>query len=212
MLWLEKLESRDCPSWLIGFRPHHMIVNGVQVTDIEQNQSATCAFDSGLASAVKQKLFTTDNLQELGLYKYRVWLHEPQTGNLRPIDLTFKGWVTQYDLSTKNGEFWTILVQRAYLKLVPQALLQGDSLERISYILTGHVPSYDDSPRHIGKLNIQQALTSGYIVIACTEEHAWAVLAIRDGNVILYNPWGFVQIMSWSNFVGRMAEVTIARM
>lgn len=190
-LRLEQLEYRDSPAALAGFMPHHPVRDGVQVRDFEQGYVATdCAAVATFASAVRTGVDLQSRIHEVSLYHWDVSLFSPTTGQAVQVRVRFNGVLNPYDPTCRHGEFLSLLLLRAYHKLVPSSVNQGDSLERAAYVVFGHLPYADDSPRAVGYTEIMAALARGDAVTFCTDAHAFTLTYAGPNQCRFYNPWG----------------------
>jgi uncharacterized delta-60 repeat protein len=157
---------------------------------------------------------TTEN------YRVRMFKPNASTGVIEPtwVTVPFDGSVTPEDMRpADNGEFWTILVQRAYLQLAQDLGFNYRQINNAYRSLIGVVPTqYDPAPNSRADAQaILNALNAGKPVTAATVgsaddpvvilnaqygivgAHAYTVMGIElppSGTegiwVTLRNPWG----------------------
>ena len=188
---LERLESRDCPTLVVG---------GARAADVVQGQWADCAFEATLASAASQGVDLLSRLHHIRPHVWHVDLYAPRTG--LPVS------VAVYS-GAMRGELWPQLYATAHLLIAPWARVRGESLEVTSAILFGRSPGADDSVRDVGLQAIRAALSRGSVVVCCSDYHAYAVLRLTADTAWLYDPWGFVRRMPAGAFLRKPFEVVI---
>lgn len=88
------------------------IVNGTAVSDIRQGEAPVCQTTAAMAEAVLQGHSFANDIKYLGNNVYDVNLY----GNLGSQKVHFDGWTTSSDPVVADGEFWTVLLQRARLQ------------------------------------------------------------------------------------------------
>jgi hypothetical protein len=196
ILKLEYLESREVPAYLTGWRPLLFVQNGTQAQDVIQGRANTCSILASLASlASKRDDDLADRITYLGKYIYQVELY--RNGASQLINVRFNGYTTIYDPTCKGTEFWPLLFQRAYLKLTPSALRDGDSLFRTTANVTGEIPVEDE---FAAKDEVFKALGESRVVVTQNVNHAFSVLRADNRYLYLYNPWGSVLRIGWGSF------------
>lgn len=196
---VERLEGRDCPSH-VAFRPNRPVINGTQAADVIQGQAATClplSIFAGMARAGD----VAARLHHLSTYRWSVDLYNPATGEPVTVRVRFTGWVTPDDPEVVRGEFWPVLMQRAFLKLKPSALRDGVGFDWAFPILEGRVADVDDSPRAYGMDAVRRDLAAGSLVAVANDAHCFLALRVRGTDLIVYNPWGVVQAIPLARFL-----------
>ena len=97
------------------FRPYNPakpIINGAAASDIRQGQNPLCQTDAALADLAQEGFNFATDIQYLGNSTYQVSLH-----GLPAQKVVFNGWTNNNDpVEPNNGEFWTVLMQRARLQ------------------------------------------------------------------------------------------------
>ena len=97
------------------YNPAAPFVNGQSPTDIEQGEAPLCQTAASIAEAVKQGHNFAGDIHQATSTTFTVKLY----GNLASQKVYFDGWVSDQDLSpVANGEFWTVLLQRARLQAI----------------------------------------------------------------------------------------------
>ena len=110
------------------FNAHQWDVLGAAATDIDQQQSGTCAFLSVLATGADRGIDLAGRISYLGDFNYRVMLFDANVGWVN-VDVPFNGTLVrngpdrlmdanprQEDIASSVNEFWPLLHQRAYLQ------------------------------------------------------------------------------------------------
>lgn len=194
---LECLEPRDCPSAFV------LVRGGTRPVDIEQGTAGDCAFLSVLAGAAGQRLDLLSRLHHVGPQQWRVDLFPAS------VPVRFTGRLTPLDPTPHAGEYWPVLFARAHRKLSPLTVTQGETLESAGLTLLGHLPSDDRSVKGVGLEAIRDALSRGSVVVCCSDVHAYAVLRVAGGEVVLYDPWGRVRRIPPLTFLNKPFEVAI---
>jgi hypothetical protein len=187
------------------FNANQPVVNGTSVADIRQGQNPLCQTDAALAEAVKEGHDFSGDIHYLGNHLYNVKLH----GNVPSQKVYFDGWTNNNDPVVANGEFWTVLLQRARLQSLGidpsvqhtmtdwNAFNQNDhgrlySIAEALYFFTGSASAFYS----VGNANpqtLQADLAQGDFVIALSfsaggsisrdgivGNHAYAVLAVYN--------------------------------
>jgi Ca2+-binding RTX toxin-like protein len=190
------------------YNPSAPFVNGEAITDVRQGQSPLCQTDAAIAEAVQEGHNFANDIQYLGNNLFNVKLQ----GGKVTEKVHYDGWSNSSDPVVTNGEFWTILEQRARLELLGidptaqhstaqwNAFNQADygqlySIANALYDFTGRYPKY--SP--IGAATpqaLQADLAQGDYLVAQSQSgsgvtkdgvvanHAYAVLKVyyEDGT------------------------------
>jgi calpain family cysteine protease/hemolysin type calcium-binding protein len=192
-------------------------IRGASSADINQTGAATCSFLASLSGVARTGYNFADRISYLGNGRYEVSLYYDAGWwaggvQLRNYQVDFVGDVTDLDpVSDDEGEFWTILFQRAYIQQIGQ---EASNPDRALLSLTGHAAEEqrpwfggDFGDEHLGK--IRDALSANLAVIAGTEHdpsnlssaqlvanHAYTVVGVvyksADDRyyITLRNPWG----------------------
>lgn len=213
--WLDA----GCPNEVAvsGWNAYRWATNGTSVSDIAQGNIGTCSFLAAMASATEQGIDLSQRITYLGNYVYRVSLFN-LTGNLVTRDVVFTGAMVRDSsgrvvdpLTANEGKFWTVLMQRAYLKFngydpmngaYASSAFPGDYIQRALSIVTGRAiwQSYlpMTKPQDLAQMLARgDAITAGSNSTASgliVGNHAYMVDAIFQENSVwkvqLYNPWG----------------------
>jgi hypothetical protein len=209
-LVVERLETRDAPAVLAGFRPHLPVRDGVHARDFEQGYVAgDCSAVATLASGVRAGVDWASRVIETSLYNWDVSLFHPSGSGEVTVHVVFNGRLLPTDPTCRNGEFLSLLLLRAYHKLVPTVIRQGDSLERTALVFLGSVPTHDDTPRAVGWVTVRDALAGGNVATLATDAHAFAVMRLSARYVILYDPHGFFRRITAVRFLSGPYEVAV---
>jgi hypothetical protein len=195
------------------FSPTAWAWNGYQATDIYQGKAGTCSIDAGLAAAVGKVNFSS-NIQYLGncLYQIRLWKNgRPDyqkvffdgTWNDNDCKPTIVRDSNGNDTGRVQGEFWTVLYQRAYLQ--QQGVNYNDpdwnhwdrsftNMAKVMHAISGWTFS---QPGH-NAAALQVALQKQNCLAAVDRadvSHAYAIRNVYQTGgqwyVQLYNPWGY---------------------
>ncbi len=193
---------------------HQWAINGTAVTDIDQEASPTCGLLASLAGAA-QYTDLSANISYQGNFTYAVWLFDAGAGGWVQENVRFNGNMVRDSAgqladpaSVTEGEFWTVVYQRAYLQHfygidVTDAnqvidfnrngnLSDGEWPDRPIQAITGQatrrIESADFDPSELHDLAYNQT------VVACDGIHCYMVYDVyTDANgqwqVVLYNPW-----------------------
>ena len=189
-------------SYYHPFSANTPFANGQAVSDIRQGEAPLCQTLAALAEAVQQNHAFTNDIHYLGNNTYDVKLY----GNLKAQSVKFDGWTNDSDPLSANGEFWTVLLQRARLQAfgidptVEHSRSEWTTLDQNTngrlfsigealYAFTGSVSSYN----FINSANpqtLQASLMRGDYIVAQSRtgsgasadgiigNHAYAVLAV----------------------------------
>jgi len=88
-------------------------VNGANVNDIRQGEAPLCQTAASIAEAVKQGHYFPGDIRQATSKLFDVKLY----GNLPAQKVYYDGWTNDQDLvPVANGEFWTVLLQRARIQ------------------------------------------------------------------------------------------------
>jgi hypothetical protein len=214
--WLEAgsaAESADGEDG-IDWNAHVWSVDGTLMHDIDQQQSATCVFLSTLAGAAYWHGYTlSNNISYEGNFTYAVRLFDAVSSEWVTQSVRFDGSMITNSAgqvvdpgSAAEGEFWTIVYQRAYLRHIGIDPYNGDLYDEVGEDdpFTGE-PNATRAIRTITGLvatnsttfdaaTMQQQLAEGRILTAGGTGHRYTVLDVfvDDGGawmVRLRNPW-----------------------
>ena len=200
-------------------------INGTAADDIIQGSIGNCVFVSALASAA-EKHNLANRIEYLGDYEYRVELYDPVTLVLKNLIVRFDGrytvvgtagYVTAWykpgaDMFTDpiprtEGEFWTLLYHRAYMKLVnnidedfkdPYVAMPA-LVGRAAFDLGEHFDSTPSSLAALTQEHIEKIVTVGNAddTKYTYSHHSYTVIDVYRGNngegawrITLRNPWG----------------------
>jgi Ca2+-binding RTX toxin-like protein len=209
-----------------AYNPSSPALNGTRPGDIRQSQSGTCVILAALSSAAESGVDLAERIRYLGNGQYTVLLYHPVTLEPTLVPVYFDGtWHSAPNdgtltsefyndpMPTTDGEFWTILYQRAYLSLI-DSISPGSheyaNLRNAVAAVTGRAATAFLNPGTFGDGELEalvQALSQGRVVAAGTSAnaprvdsvlspaHAYAVVRVFDAGgtwyVTLRNPHGF---------------------
>ncbi len=188
------------------YNPTAPIVNGATANDIIQGQNPLCQTDASLADLAQQGYNFGNDIKYLGNNVYQVNLH-----GLPAQKVFFDGWTNNNDpVEASNGEFWTVLMQRARLQALginptqQYTQAQWDALNTKTngqlysvasalYDFTGNTAyyspiAYAGTPQALqtllaqGDAVIAQSPASGSNAIGIVVNHAYAVTAVLYQN------------------------------
>jgi Ca2+-binding RTX toxin-like protein len=191
------------------FNAHRWVYNGARVTDINQLSSQTCCFlaslagvaDTGLIDLGGQIAYIGDDTYTVRLFVNGFW---------QDIQVYFNGDPTYdangvYDVrSDREGEFWPLLYQRAYMLMIGYDPYSAASMASFDGEARG-----DQSLTMISGWSAQTALIDatmtaeglqglvrgGYAVDVFYAAHWGAVTDVFQSGgtwyVRIYNPWGY---------------------
>jgi hypothetical protein len=172
------------------------VVDGAAASDVKQGEAPICQTVAALAEAANQGFDFNQRIRYLGGNSYEVKLG----GSLPAQKVTYDGWTTEQDtVSGANGEFWTVLMQRARLQVLGidpgkqysrtewNALnaARGGMLYSIRealYQFTGSVASYTAIGGVANPQALQTALANGSYLIV--QSHDTGSYATTDGIII----------------------------
>jgi RTX calcium-binding nonapeptide repeat (4 copies)/Calpain family cysteine protease len=191
------------------FNAYRWVYNGARPTDINQLASQTCCFLASLAGVANTGLIDLGGqISYLGNDTYTVRLFV--NGFWQDVEVHFNGTPTQdangiYDVrSDREGEFWPLLYQRAYMLMIGYDPYSAASMASFDGEARG-----DQSLTMISGWSAQTALIDatmtpeslqgmvrgGYAVDAFYAAHWGAVTDVFRSNgtwyVRIYNPWGY---------------------
>lgn len=210
------------------FNPYYPIINGKTMTDVRQGNSGTCWLMTALAGAAREGQNLASRMQYLGNGLFRVSWLQPDSENQWSQTIRFVGDHLGVDAqldANQEGEFWTVVYQRALLAGTYQdwwAPKDGGDSKYVLPALTGRTvtATTDAWGSHAA---ISAALNAGRTVAALTHSglqqpsllanHYYLVVGLRsewqidsDGEwywtqvVDLYNPHGSSLTVSWFEF------------
>jgi hypothetical protein len=184
------------------FNAANPFVNGQQVSDIVQGEAPLCQTTAAMAEAVQQQHNFASDIRYQGNGAYEVKLR----GNASTQKVKFDGWTNSSDPVMTNGEFWTILEQRARLQSLgidpatPRSTSDWNaanlktngrlySIGEALYAFTGRVSTYNyinsatpqalrDSLGRGDYLVAQSRSASGTSSDGIIGNHAYAILAV----------------------------------
>lgn len=187
------------------YNAHISTVNGATFDDIRQAGAGTCVFLSGLSGAAKQGIPLASRINYLGNYNYNVQLFKAD-GSAYNQHVYFDGSISHIDgkrwdpWTTDSSEYWTILYQRAYLKMTDNLDVDFKDPDNAMAAITGRsVDNGDwDDPNVV-----KNALAAGKVVTAgdadatnmIYKQHSYTVMNVYQANgawrITLRNPWGY---------------------
>jgi hypothetical protein len=214
--WLEAGTAAE--KAVSGWNAYGWAMDGTTPDDIAQGYAGTCSFLAGMAAATNQGMDLSQRITYLGNFHYQVSLFDRHSG-WTTRNVVFNGKMVRdgsgriVDPRVENeGEFWTVLMQRAYLKLmgfnpmrgsVVANNFPGDLIERALTTVTGKsawlgYTGLTTPDTLAGMLARGDAMTAGSRLSSAglvVGNHAYMVDAVfQEGGewkVRLYNPWGF---------------------
>jgi hypothetical protein len=202
--------------------------------DIRQTGVGSCVFLSALSGGAYQGIDLAGRISYLGNYWYNVDLYNPAAGKVYHQNVQYNGTIDygggkrRDPASADEDEYWTILYQRAYLKMTHTL---GVNFTNEDYALSAvtHRAVYNgdwDDPAFV-----RSQINAGRVVVAgqaddtdqVHDDHAYTVMNVYQSNgtwrIILRNPWGHdvkdaqhdptgnpddgLIDMTWSDFQGK---------
>lgn len=216
------------PAGSEDYNAHKWIYDGITMQDVKQAQASQCSFLAALASCARTRnIDLRGRIHYLGNFEYTVGLFD--NGFLFDEIVKFDGTLTAADpIPSKQGEFWTILYQRAYLQLTGNEADQGSQLDVALSALTNRGANIDYWLDDTTYEDMKAALAFNSNVVCGSwpggdlpGNHAYTVIAVwsdaQTGGryVQLRNPWGndkpFGDLitLSWEDFSWAMKTVVI---
>jgi Ca2+-binding RTX toxin-like protein len=188
------------------FNAHQWAINGATYDDILQGKAGTCVFLSALSGAAMQGIDLEGRITYLGNYIYNVQLFNADTGQAYNQQVAFDGSFSIIDgghwdpwPAAGGEEFWTVLYQRAYLKMSDTLGFNFKDPDYAMYALTDRSVVNGDWDDPAG---LQAALNAGKVVTAGDADqtsvvyasHSYTVLEVFQSGgtwwIKLRNPWG----------------------
>ncbi|HYO25753.1 MAG TPA: hypothetical protein VEQ85_12490, partial [Lacipirellulaceae bacterium] len=186
---------------------HVWAIDGATESDVDQESSGSCGFLSALAASSRWHDLS-QNISYEGNFTYAVWLFDESIGQWTQERVRFDGssrTMTDVNFDPKSvveGEFWTIVYQRAYLQRyygfddsnwILTAWMTGETPARPMQAITGNAP-WETATADWPADYFRQWLAAGPMT-ACDGEHCYAIADIfldETGawKVVLLNPWG----------------------
>jgi hemolysin type calcium-binding protein/calpain family cysteine protease len=190
------------------FNAHVWVYNGARLTDINQLSSQTCVFLASLAGVAHTSLidlggqisYIGDDTYTVRLYVGGVWQN---------VQVYFNGEPTQdengiYDVrSDREGEFWPLLYQRAYMLMIgydpysaaSMASFPGEPTgDRALTMISGWASQSEVIDASLTPETIRDLLENGYAVNGMYAAHEYAFTNVYQSGgtwyVRIYNPWG----------------------
>lgn len=214
--WLEAGSAGE--SAVNGWNAHRWAQGGTSLGDIDQGGAGTCSLLAALGSAVRRGMNLTSRIRYLGNFRYRVTLFDPFEDRWTTRTVRFTGAMVKTSGGRivdpgvpQEGEFWTVLYQRAYLlfyRINPLngnavARFDGDYIERALKIVTGRRIGLREAAR-ASPTQMQGQLARGDVLVAGSKWNAWDPYVVEnhayvvdrvfresgDWYVRLFNPWG----------------------
>ena len=190
------------------YNAHRWAVDGTMASDIHQGGLGSCVFLSTLAGAADRGFDLASRITYLGNFSYKVRLYNLATGLPDDRLVLFNGTIYKRPDGTRidpypatEGEFWTILYQRAYVQMSDKADLDFTDPDDAMFAVTGR--SVDTRYLWMGDpQEYRTVLAAGKVVIAgwatnttqVYDSHAYTVLNAYQSNGVwrikLRNPWG----------------------
>jgi Ca2+-binding RTX toxin-like protein len=184
---------------------HQWAIYGATYDDVRQGGAGTCVFLSALAGGAHAGIDLESRISYLGNYTYNVQLYNPDTGNAYNQHVTFDGSISKINgkrwdpWPAQEDEYWTLLYQRAYLKMTNALGVNfKDPDYAMSAVTHRSVSTGDwDSPAFVKSM-----LDAGLVVTAGDADatskvyahHSYTVMNVyQDGGtwkIQLRNPWG----------------------
>jgi Ca2+-binding RTX toxin-like protein len=193
---------------------HTWAYNGTTSTDVNQTGVGSCVFLSSLAAVTRNGKNLTNWITYSGNHQYNVYLYD---AGIRSWTLTSVYFDGSYIYSSDGrmmdaqpqveGEFWVLLMQRAYLKKF-EGRVTGDQMAafggestgvRAMTSILGPVAANDYGTGDYATW-MSQKLAAGKSMIAFASSngngnHAYAITQISKFGtttwVRLFNPWGY---------------------
>jgi Ca2+-binding RTX toxin-like protein len=205
--WLEAGSASESADGGSGtdWNAHIWAVNGTSYDDINQMAFGSCVILSSLSGAAAAGIDLASRINYLGNYTYQVMLYNPDTELPMYQPVTFDGSFEMIAAGQKDpapaeeGESWTLLFQRAYLKLMADLEANFKDADNALFALTGRcveAGDFDDPG------SVRAALQAGRVVTASNadqttmiyDKHCYTVLDVYESagcwQVKLRNPWG----------------------
>src|SRR5262245_7882386 len=216
------------------FNAHKWALNGATYGDVNQTGVGSCVFLSALSGAAWQGADLAGRITYLGGYQYQVKLYNADTEAAWYEPVTFDGTI-QMDGDKRldpdwdeEGEFWTILYQRAYLQMTDAIGASYTDPDYAMYAVTGRsVETHNPGIPFVQPAAVAAALAAGLVVTAGNADqtdvvfdyHSYTVLGVYQESgtwyIKLRNPWGYdggsvtwgdpndgILVMTWDDFVG----------
>jgi len=205
------------PEAALGYRDYSgwtLFADGAEYTDIDQGSVGDCYFLAALAalsytdaSLVEQMIAPLgDGSYAVRFYRYGEEVYVRVDGDLPSSG----GSSLYYAKLTPDGETWVALMEKAYAQfrygLNSYDSISGGSRATALSELTGasvQVRSMSGTQEQVATY-IMSNLSAGHAVTAGTSSHAYMVKGVENVSgtwyVDLYNPWGFVERVTMTNF------------
>jgi hypothetical protein len=195
------------PGW--DFNAYVWAYNGARITDINQTAASTCVFLSslggiahtGLIDLARQINYVGDDTYTVRLFVAGMW---------QDVAVRFNGDVTADDthgnfdcMSDREGEFWPLLYQRAYMWVLgydpysaaSMATFDGEwNGNQALAMISGWASQTTPIDAGTNPDTLRGLLGNGYAINSLYAGHEYAVTNVfRSGGnwyVRLYNPWG----------------------
>jgi hypothetical protein len=216
--------SASEPAYTYGkdFSAYYPVINGTAYTDVVQGQGGTCWILASLAAAANRGVNLADSIQYQGNADYRVWWDQPDANHKLYEDVTFNGNLySGADPQPQNGEFWTVIYQRALLEAFNDSITSppGGSPSNVMPLLTGRASSLyygNDMTDLTNALNAGKLVTaatnapqagSQYVTPHVVGNHAymiedvrataWSTLYTSSGPVTIATDWAVDMYNPW---------------
>jgi len=184
---------------------HQWAIDGATFDDVRQTGVGSCVFMSALSGGAFQGIDLASRISYLGNYWYNVDLYNPAAGKVYHQHVQYNGTISMNGskrldpASADEDEYWTILYQRAYIRMTSNLGVNFKSPDYgVSAVTQRAVYSGDwDDPAFV-----RSQINAGRVVIAYQasdtdqvyDDHAYTVMNVYQSNgtwrIILRNPWG----------------------
>ncbi len=208
--WLEAGSAREDAFGEGGrdVNPYLRVVNGLSRDDIHQGGAAVCGFLSSLIQGVRLGVPLAGRIEYKGDYNFTVRLYNADAGKWQDVQVKFDGsivkdrWGNSMDAVSEGNdevhsvmEFWTIVYQRAYLKMIgcdPMSAssihqFQGEGPERGMKAVFGPHLHYGWLDNEDGSAKaLQRNFDAGKVLVAWTRPNEAKVDTTRFYSSHLY--------------------------
>ncbi len=189
--------------------------DGVSIDDVWQGNIGNCWIVSTIAAMAKHNAaFIRSKVQAHpdGTYKVsyykRVWYWPFGVKRTVTVDnkVLLDGAATRLD--TNDPDIWFPIMEKAYAASVGgyENIMKGGVAYDVFDWLTGRMPkifwsankvSLKDIEENAGKPMVAETAGFGFKPIpGLIKQHAYAVLGVDNGKVVIFNPWGHTEVGS----------------
>jgi hypothetical protein len=235
--WLDAGSAAEYASGGGGtdFNAYVTTVNGARYTDITQASSETCWIYASIGSLVHSGIDLSQRITYIGNDTYNVQvfhrrdINDASKGYVPVIEqVRFDGSAVATDPGrdpAQEGESWLIILHRAAVQAIghfdPSQTLAGThsgGADDAFGVLTGTQSTKMAPSNFTGAEQLTDLIPySGKHLVAHTKAtagtlvggHAYTVLGRIGDQVLLYNPWGSYQTVSWTTFSNDVSWVCI---